>query len=62
MRAIKYLLVTIGMLGMIASIYTAIVHKEVATNIPSFIASLSLVYLGRYKVMPKNEKSIVEKC
>ena len=60
MRAIKYVLITIGVLGMIASIYMAVVHKEVATNIPSFVASLSLVYFGCYKEVPKTETPIVK--
>ena len=50
MRTTKYLLVIIGILGMMASLYLGIVHNDVLPNIPSFIASLSLVYLGLYKV------------
>lgn len=53
MRTIKYILVTIGIVGMIASIYVAVIHREITENIPSFIASLSLVYLGMYNVIPK---------
>lgn len=62
MRAVKYVLVTVGLSGMVASIYMAIVHKEVATNISSCIASLSLVYFGFYKEVPKTTESIVENC
>lgn len=55
MRTTKYILVTIGILGMISAIYVGIVNKEVLSNIPSFIASLSLAYLGMYKVVPDVE-------
>ncbi len=52
MRTTKYVLVIIGILGMIASLYMGIVHKDVIPNISSFIASLSLLYVGFYKVVP----------
>ncbi|GGG19162.1 hypothetical protein GCM10011344_19710 [Dokdonia pacifica] len=61
MRTTKYILVTIGVLGMMSSIYLAVIHNEVTTNIASFIASLSLVYLGIYKVVdPKTTACPVE--
>lgn len=54
MRTTKYLLVSIGVLGILASVYLGIIHKEVMPNISSFMASVSLVYLGMYKIVPPN--------
>lgn len=51
MKTVKYLLVSIGIVGMIASVYLGIVDKDIMTPMSSFIASLSLVYLGLYKVV-----------
>ncbi len=52
MRTTKYVLMTIGILGVVASVYNMIVDLDIVMNISSFIASISLVYLGRYKVVP----------
>ncbi len=61
MRITKYVLVTIGILGMMASLYMGVMHKDVVPNISSFIASLSLMYLGLNKVIsPKTTKCLVE--
>jgi hypothetical protein len=56
MRTTKYVLVTIGALGMMASVYNMIADLDVMMNVSSFVASLSLVYLGGYKVVPSNSK------
>jgi len=60
MRATKYLLVIMGVLGMLASIYLGIVDKEIMPNISLFIVSLSLVYLGMYKVVPPSSNCKIE--
>lgn len=56
MRTTKYVLVTIGALGMMASVYTMIADLDVMMNVSSFVASLSLVYLGGYKIVPPNSE------
>jgi hypothetical protein len=56
MRTTKYVLMTIGVLGVVASVYNMIADLDVVINISSFIASLSLVYLGGYKVVPPSAK------
>lgn len=61
MRTVKYLLVSIGIVGMIASIYLGIVDRDIMTPMSSFVASLSLVYLGLYKVVaPTPAKCLVK--
>jgi len=60
MKSTKYILLVIGILGVFASIYNAIVDTEMILNISSFIASASLVYLGLYKVVPIPEKECTE--
>lgn len=47
---------TVGILGMIASVYNMIANLDISMNISSFIASLSLVYLGYYKVISPNSE------
>ena len=54
------MLVIMGILGVMASIFLAIVEKEIGSNIPSFIASISLLYLGVFKVEPKAAACPVE--
>ena len=60
MRTTNYLLVIIGALGIASSIFLAILDKAIGPNISSFVASLSLVYLGLYKAVPKQKACPVE--